>query len=427
MGHALGSSSRYHRSMVENLTSRFKRVSAAVGDAALAVSLTVFGWVGLATLPFERRGPRPPRIPDGVGPGSTTNPFGRFDQATPIVYVLTAVSFLPLAFRRRFPMGVLVITTLGASAYQLGHYPPNLVFLAPLIALYTVASTRDRRTAFVAGVLSGVLQLGAAWAGLGVGNLWTEAVRIFALLGAAGALGDAAHNRRAYVAEVEQRAADAERTREEEASRRVDEERLRIARELHDVTAHSLSIIAVQSGAASHVIDSDPAEARRALEAIRRTSKDALDELRAMLGVLRAAGDSDVPLAPVPGLSRLGELVASLRGAGHEVTADVDENLGEIPAVVEASAFRIVQEALTNVVRHAGPCKVTLRVRREDSVLALTIDDDGNTPPTPLPQGGHGLAGMRERVTALGGTFEAGPRDGGGFHVAVRLPIARSD
>ena len=140
-------------------------------------------------------------------------------------------------------------------------------------------------------------------------GFWTEFIRVVALLAVAGALGDATRNRRAYVAEVEQRAADAERTREEEARRRVDEERLRIARELHDITAHSLSIIAVQSGAASHVIDSNPAEAAKALEAIRRTSRDALEELRTMLGVLRAGEESDAPLAPAPGLVRLGDLV----------------------------------------------------------------------------------------------------------------------
>ena len=136
------------------------------------------------------------------------------------------------------------------------------------------------------------------------------------MIAVAAALGDATRNRRAYIAEVEQRAADAERTREEEARRRVDEERLHIARELHDVTAHSLSIIAVQSGAAVHVIDSNPAEARRALEAIRRTSKEALDELRAMLGVLRSADETDAPLAPVPGLARLDELAGPMQRSG---------------------------------------------------------------------------------------------------------------
>jgi signal transduction histidine kinase len=294
------------------------------------------------------------------------------------------------------------------------------------VALYTVAALRDRRTTILAGVFSAALQLSAAYLIVGTTGFWTEFVRVGALLGVAGALGDATRNRRAYVAEVEQRAADAERTRDEEASRRVDEERLHIARELHDITAHSLSIIAVQSGAAAHVIDSNPAEARKSLEAIRRTSRDALDELRAMLGVLRAGEDGDAPLAPAPGLSRLGDLIAPLTEAGYVVSSDIDADLGEIPAVVAGSAYRIVQEALTNVVRHAGMCTVSLTVHRDAEQLLIRVDDDGKSPETPLPPGGHGIAGMRERVTALGGTFEASPLPGGGFHVGARLPIARS-
>jgi len=292
--------------------------------------------------------------------------------------------------------------------------------------MYTVATVRDRRTLVTAGLLSAAVQLAAAYMAVGSAGFWTEFVRVVALLGVAGALGDATRNRRAYVAEVEQRAADAERNRDEEASRRVDEERLRIARELHDITAHSLSIIAVQSGAAAHVIDTNPADARKSLEAIRRTSRDALDELRAMLGVLRAGEEGDAPLAPAPSLSRLGDLIEPLMQAGYTMDADIDADLGEIPAVVEGSAYRIVQESLTNVVRHAGICRVSLRVCREDGALSITVDDDGATPPTPVTTGGHGLAGMRERVTALGGTFEAVPMLGGGFHVAARLPIARS-
>jgi len=413
--------------MVETMTSRLKRIPEAAADAALGVGLTILGWLSLAVQPFGPHGggPHPPQPPSTTPLGSTTNPFGEFGSPTPEVYALTAVAFLPLAARRRLPLAVLAFTSVVAAVYELGHYPPNFVFLAPLIALYTVATVRDRRTTLIAGALSAAVQLGAAWFGGGSSGFWTESIRILALVGVAGALGDAARSRRAYIAEVEQRAADAERTREEEARRRVDEERLRIARELHDVTAHSLSIIAVQSGAATHVIDSDPAEARRALEAIRGTAKDALEELRAMLGVLRAAGDNDAPLAPVPGLARLGDLVASLESTGYDVGVDVDDDLGEIPSVVETSAYRIVQEAITNVVRHAGVCRVWIRVRREGGELAISIDNDGRTPKLPLPVGGHGLAGMGERVTALGGSFEALPREGGGFSVAARLPITR--
>lgn len=414
--------------MVAEVTSKLRRVPEVVADSALAVGLAAFGCFTMAIRPFEPRGhggPRP-RIPDG-GEGTFTNPFGRFDPATPLAYLLTIAAFLPLAVRRRYPLAALGLTSVFAAFWQLGHYPPNLVFIAPLIAMYTVASMRERPEALAAGVASAVIQLLALWVSVSNATFWAEMVRTIAFIGVAGAFGDATRNRRAYVAEMEQRAAEAERTREEEARARVDEERLRIARELHDITAHSLSIIAVQSGAAAHVIDTNPAEARNALEAIRRTSKDALDELRAMLGVLRAAGDTDAPLAPAPGLGRLGDLVAPLTQAGYEVKSDVGPDLGEIPAVVEGSAYRIIQESLTNVVRHAGVCRVTLEIHRREGALEVLVEDDGRTPEWPLPEGGHGLAGMRERVNALGGTFDASPRPAGGFVVRARLPITRGE
>lgn len=411
--------------MVPEVTSKLKRVPEVLADSALAVGLAAFGCFTMAWRPFEPRGhggPRPP-FPRDSGEGTFTNPFGRFEQATPLAYVLTAAAFLPLAFRRRFPLTVLALTTLFASLWQLGHYPPNFVFLAPLIALYTVASMRSRSVALAAALAAAAVQLAVLWISVSNASFWAEMVRTIAFIGVAGAFGDATRNRRAYIAEMEQRTAEAERTREEEARARVDEERLRIARELHDITAHSLSIIAVQSGAAAHVIDANPAEARNALEAIRRTSKNALDELRAMLGVLRAAGDTDAPLAPAPGLARLGDLVAPLTQAGYEVKSDIGPDLGEIPAVVEGSAYRIIQEALTNIVRHAGVCRVTLEIHHREGALEVLVEDDGRTPEWPLPEGGHGLAGMRERVSALGGTFDASPRDAGGFVVRVRLPI----
>jgi signal transduction histidine kinase len=413
--------------MVAEMTSKIRRVPEYVADSALAVGLAAFGCFTMAARPFEHhgKGPRPPFPPD-AGEGTFTNPFGRFGPATPLAYALTLIAFLPLAFRRRLPLTVLAVTSVAGALWQLGHYPPNLVFLAPLIALYTVASLRERPVALVAGVASAVVQLIALWLSVSNTVFWGEMVRTIAFVGVAGAFGDATRNRRAYIAEMEQRTAEAERTREEEARARVDEERLRIARELHDITAHSLSIIAVQSGAAAHVIDSNPAEARTALEAIRRTSKDALDELRAMLGVLRAAGDTDAPLAPAPGLGRLGDLVAPLTQAGYEVKSDIGPDLGEIPAVVEGSAYRIIQESLTNVVRHAGVCRVNLEIHRREGALEVLVEDDGRTPEWPLPEGGHGLAGMRERVNALGGTFDASPRDAGGFVVRARLPITRS-
>jgi len=226
------------------------------------------------------------------------------------------------------------------------------------------------------------------------------------------------------VAAVEQRAIDAERTREDEARRRVEEERLRIARELHDVTAHSLSIIALQAGAAEKAVYRDPDSAVAALKTIRATSKDSLDELRAMLGVLRGA-DEDAPLSPAGRLERLPELVAAVEQAGVRVTLDVVGDLGDIPAYAGVSAYRIVQEALTNVARHANASSARVAVGREGDELVLEIADDGRGATAQTVAEGHGIAGMRERVAALGGAFVAGPVAGGGFRVAARLPLAK--
>jgi len=406
--------------MAETLQQRMDRISPDVLDGLLALGLTLFGWLSLAVPPaFSGHGGGHPLPPPAQGL------FHPEHAASPLSYVLVALAFVPLALRRRVPLTVLAFVTVAAAAYQRVPGPPSLVVLAPLIALYTVGTLRDRRTLLIAGVLTAIVLAATSAPSLSNPSFWPDIVRNVALVGVAGALGDATRNRRAYVAEVEQRAAEAERTREEEARRRVDEERLHIARELHDVTAHSLSIIAVQSGVAAHVIDTDPAEARRALEAIRHTSKDALDE-RAMLGVLRTAETPDVPLAPVPGLNRLDELVAPLLEAGYRVDVTTSGQIAEIPAVVEFSAYRIIQEALTNVMRHAGICTVWLSISREHDALSIEVDDDGATPDAAVMAGtvGHGIAGMRERAAALGGTFVAGPRASSGFHVAACLPVS---
>lgn len=405
--------------MADSLIDRMHRMSPDLADGLLALGLTALGWVSIAVPQTFGGGgrPLPPAAEQFVHPQHTANPLS---------YVLLALVFVPLAFRRRMPLVVLTFVTIVAAVGQKLPGPPTPMFLAPLIALYTVGTLRDRRTLLVWGAATAAVLIFASTPSLSDTSFWPDIVRNVALVGVAGALGDATRNRRAYVAEVEQRAAEAERTRDEEARRRVDEERLRIARELHDVTAHSLSIIAVQSGAAAHVLDTDPGAARAALEAIRRTSKDALDELRAMLGVLRAADAPDAPLSPVPGLSRVDELVAPLLEAGFTVDLGVTGDLAEIPAVVEFSAYRIVQEAVTNIVRHAGVCNVRLRVSREHDALSVVVEDDGVTPSADaaVAAAGHGIAGMRERVAALGGTFEARPREGGGFRVAARLPVS---
>ncbi len=295
-----------------------------------------------------------------------------------------------------------------------------------LVALYTVGTLVDRRRLMAWAAVCGGLVVVTAVPPWGSPVFWADLARNFSMLAVAAAIGDATRNRRAYVAEVEQRAIEAERTREEEARRRVDEERLRIARELHDITAHSLSIVAVQSGAALHVLDSDPAAARGALVAIRDTSREALNELRAILGVLRGAGEAveGAPLTPTPGLARVTDLVAPLRDAGLSVDLNGPEAGEVLPAFVDASAYRIVQEALTNVLRHGGRASVRVDLRRRGDTLLVEVVDDGGGAPAPEPAAqGHGIAGMRERALALGGTFEAGPVEGGGWRVAATLPL----
>jgi signal transduction histidine kinase len=249
-------------------------------------------------------------------------------------------------------------------------------------------------------------------------------------------------NRRARWAELNARAERLERERESEARRAVTEERLRIARDLHDVVAHSMSVIAVQSAVGGHVMDTQPEEARHALAAIEATSRSALTEMRRLLGVLRQDGEPAGSLVPAPGLADLAPLVAQVGEAGLKVWVQVDGERGPVPPGVDLSAYRIIQEALTNVIKHAAAATACVKVSYEKGAVALEITDDGpgskdarresgagrpdgpraDAVTSPLSTG-HGIIGMRERVAVFGGEFAAGPRDGGGFRVFARLPI----
>jgi signal transduction histidine kinase len=207
---------------------------------------------------------------------------------------------------------------------------------------------------------------------------------------------------------------------EQETLRRVAEERLRIAREVHDVVGHGLATITLRAGVADRLADRDPAEVRTALRAIRQVSKDSLAELGALLGVLR---DDDAARAPAPDLQALPRLVDGLRGAGMDVALEVDAGAGGLPEVVAAAGYRIVQEALTNVARHAGPdASARVRLTRRDGVVEVEVRDDGRGAIGPVRPGG-GLVGMRERAAALGGRFEAGGAPTGGFRVWASLPV----
>ncbi|GGP82317.1 two-component sensor histidine kinase [Streptosporangium pseudovulgare] len=247
---------------------------------------------------------------------------------------------------------------------------------------------------------------------------------------AAGVAATVTRHRQAYLEEAERRAAEAERTREEAARRRAGEERLRIARELHDSLTHSISIIKVQAGVAVHLARKRGEDVPPALLAIQEASGDAMRELRATLEVLRDPGGSDGSggsgagaEVTASGLDRLGDLVERARSAGLPVTVTISGERRELPAEVDRAAYRIVQEALTNVSRHAGGAAAAVRVGYAGEELVVQVDDDGGADPAAPPVPGTGLLGMRERVAALGGRLRAAPRPGGGFTVRAELPL----
>ena len=393
-----------------------------LADTGLAVGLTVLSWLQLAAPPFAGMD----RFPGGIGGREF---FMRGHPAGLVAFVVVALAFLPLAGRRRFPLTVLVAAGVAVALYDVMLLPRSFALIAPLIALYTVGTLYDRWRLVAITAAVGTLSLVLASPDWNSTTFFAEVARVLAPIVVAAALGDAARNRRAFLEEAQQRVLAAEATREEETRRRVDEERLRIARDLHDITAHSLSLIAVQSGVAAHVLDSDPEEARRSLLAIRETSRSALHELRGLLGVLRGAGDGPAPLAPAPSLARLAELTDPLHDAGFALEVEGDGDLTGLPAFVDATAFRIIQEALTNVLRHAKPCPVAVFVKRTPTALEVVVTDDGPALAggEPAAGQGHGIPGMRERAAAVGGTVEAGPTPAGGWRVSALLPLSGRD
>jgi signal transduction histidine kinase len=342
----------------------------------------------------------------------------------PLGYGLLIAGAAALLLRRKHPIVALAGTVIPAFAYDLLNYPGGLCTIAVGVALFSVADAGHRRIGIsaVIAVVGGFLAIGVV---LGRGHvvdlitaLWFAGWLVASLI-----LGETTRSRRAYLEEVERRALDAERSREDEARRRADEERVRIARELHDVLAHRISMISVQSGVGAHLLDRDPEQARTALEAINQASKEALQELRATLGLLRQV-DGPEPRSPAPGLAQLEGVIASTAAAGVDVRLDVSGEPRDLPTGVDLAAYRIIQESLTNVIRHAraATARIAIAYRRAD--LVIQIEDDGRGVAQPeAAAGGNGLLGMRERATALGGELEAGPQAAGGFRVSARLPL----
>ncbi|MET8864847.1 sensor histidine kinase [Nonomuraea sp. NPDC004580] len=341
-------------------------------------------------------------------------------------YVLLVVSGLVVAVRRRWPVPVFAVAALASVVYYVLDFPDGPGWLGLFLALYTLAAYGDgRRSLVIAGV--GVAVLSAVWLVAAADVEPAAAIGwVYFRIGASVmsvALGESVRSRQVIAAEAQRRAELAERTREEEARARVDAERLRIAREVHDTVAHAIAIINVQSGVTAHVLDKRPDVAREALRAIEQTSSRALREMRAILGVLR--DEDEEGREPYPGLEQIGELVAKARAAGLDVEVQESSPATTLPSAVGGAAYRIVQESITNVVRHVGPTRVTVMLDPGPEALQIRVTDEGRgTVADPPDESGRGIVGMRERCRLLGGELHAGPRPGGGFEVRARLPLA---
>jgi signal transduction histidine kinase len=348
-------------------------------------------------------------------------------EIDPLVVVLLLGQTLPVAWRRRRPVPAWAVCGAAAAVYGVGEFPDTVLDLGPLIVVFSVAAHCCRRTATVLGVATALtLALSLVIAG----DASTEDVAFNVLVfGVAWVLGENQRTRRAYTAELEDKAARLEAARAEEAARAVAQERARIARELHDVVAHHVSMMVVQAEGGASVLETSPEQAGRAFDAIGAAGRQAMAEMRRVLGVLRDDGDGDAERAPQPGLDAVGELVEGVRRAGLPVELRVEGRPRPLPTGLDLSAYRIVQEALTNTLRHARAGRATVTVRYADEHLELEVADDGQGPPPALAEGravnGHGLVSMRERVALFGGRLEVGERDGGGFAVLAHLPTGR--
>jgi signal transduction histidine kinase len=324
--------------------------------------------------------------------------------------------------RRRWPLPVLTVSAVLAVLVVAWTAEAGGFIATTVVAMYTVAGHTRRATAWLAGVLTALALYVAivAWSGEG----WFGPVGVVAWIGMATAIGDATRTRREYVAAIEERARRAEETRDEEARRRVAEERVRIARELHDVVAHHIAVINVHAGLAEHSVRTRPDQAEASLANVRQAAHTVLDELATILTVLRQTGDPEAPTDPVRGLSQLGELLDSMASAGLRVEHRQTGVARPLPPVADWAAYRIVQEGLTNAYKHGAAGTTELRIEYLPDALGIDISNPVMPGAKHSGSTGHGLTGMRERATAIGGTFTAGPAPAGRFHVHAVLPTA---
>ena len=348
-----------------------------------------------------------------------------------VAVTLLVLQILPIAWRRRNPIGILCVTGVAITLYSVLGYTESNGFLGVFVAFYTVAANEPRRRATVSAAITagGILISFAAYAAFDSITGWTTGLTFTGLsFGLAWLIGDNLRVRRAYTRELEDRAVDLERERGEKAAQAVSEERARIARELHDVVAHYVSVMVVQAAGARRVVDKDPLAAKGALEAVEVAGRTALTEMRRMLEVLRA---DDPGMGPQPGLAEIDRLIANVRDAGLPVELSIEGSACCLPVGMDLAAYRIVQEALTNSVKHGGRASAHVSVRYSDDHIEIEVVDDGRGAAAQLLSaregGGHGLIGMKERVGLFGGVLEAGPVLTGGYRVYAKMPLEPED
>jgi signal transduction histidine kinase len=392
----------------------------------------------------------PPRVQDlalaialAVYNVASLIPETRQLQLPYVAFLLVVLQAVPLAWRRRWPVGVFVAVGIPRAIYDQLNLNFAPIPLGTAIAYYTVM---ERCSTRVRVVITALLTAGLIRSQTLPGHTEPYDFFVAALqVAVAGTLGILSRTRRAYLQAVETRAEQAEAERERQVALAAAEERTRIARELHDVVAHHVSLMAVQSEAAAALLPGRPAEAGQAVEIIGQTAREALTELRRLLGVLRGPADVNgrAARAPVPSISELAEVIGQVRQAGIAVNLRVEGSPSKLPTGVDLTAYRIVQEALTNTVKHSGAGEAAVTVSYEPGYVTVSVTDTGNgavavTPgrtarrdrpdssdgagARPAPSGGFGLAGIAERVASCGGSLTVGPGDAGGFAVTARLP-----
>jgi signal transduction histidine kinase len=388
-------------SPARSLLAWVQRHRAPIADALLAAAVTAMVLVDLAS-PTDATGVRP---------------------TDPLAVLLSLLQTLPLAFRRQAPLLSFILIVVGVCSYYALGYEVTDGTLATFVGVYTVAAYEDRRKSLLG---LGLLAFGMTWYWLTRAEPFDPTTPIWiAILGLLSwGLGEFVRTRRVYTAQVEALAERLDRARALEARQAAWQERARLARELHDVIGHTVNVMVIQAGAGRRTLASDRGLAERAFQTIESTGREALEELDRMLGILRTEED-EPELPPQPGLEQLRTLAGRFEDAGLPVELTIEGDEVPLPRSLDQSAYRIIQEALTNALRHAGDtiAHVAVRYRNDRLELEVANDGPGDRRPPDHEGGGRGLIGIRERVALFGGDLEAGPRAGGGFVVRCRFPL----